>query len=1163
MKSLFFSFLTFTIVLRVGLAQEIQGPTTVYAGQSVQYMYDDGSWHAAYWTDPADWIEEMSDCSGATRTCIRIHWLHSGYKRLALTIDVRMPCGPEITDCENSTQPINLAVIYVNVITCPPTPSTTITVSSYQCGNSLLAYDINPPEYETWYWQTSSGGQSTANNLNQFSVSQSGYYYLRAKNNYSQCWGPALTTQYVTVNSNPLSPTVQDKVICGEPVALQAWTQSGNEIRWYHSQFGGMHFQTGNSLTVNSPVEYYVSSYNPATTCESGRLIIRATGCMSQITGPVTVNAGQLVQYFYNDGLYHSGYYWTDPSEWTMEGYCGGGTTICGTFRWTSTGSRRVALTIDVPVRCNPPDAIECGGTSYEPINLGAINVTVKSCPEIPGTTITISNNNCGNKLLSYSATAPEYETWYWQATSTDQQTAFSSNLFSASASGVYYLRARNNTTLCWSQPLVSAFVTVNPAPLPPLGADKNVCGLDATKLEATPGNNANKVLWYEQAFGSSNFNSENFYWVSSAIEYYISSYNTLTTCESERVLIRAIGAAKPQPPTSVAGNIRFGAGPLLISAEGVETDVAGIRWNDMSNEPKSQSNLYQVADVTEDVAEFGKVYTVGHNGCSSVPLVFGIKVIPSLVIIALPHSFVPGETVNLSVNTGYDSYLWTDNLGNVLGNGHSITVSNKGDFSVQVSKYGVSKTVSHHLTEELQVILGERSLQAGDQWTYTYEDETNHIDPYWHIENGGVVLSEWQEGTKLFATIQWLTPGQRWLYIYKDEIQGCPGPEVIGCGEVVRQAIASAFIDIQGCPAPPQAIFSVSNNDIGPKTISYTGSHGIGVEWIWQTPDGETSTNTSNNFETIQSGVHYLIARNKVTSCLSSPQSTPSIEVNSDPALRTGNNSITVIRTNVERIFDVESMEALPVEMVMQYIDYYDGLGRLLQKISRQSSPSKLDIVTPIVYDGLGRQKRKYLSFAGGNSGSYKDNNSLIGPSGDYSGIAQPFYDTPSSKVADDDGDRPFAETIFESSPLNRPEKEFGPGGDWFANNRFVEHVYLTNVYGTGVGQEKIKAWTIGTNSTPVLSQAIPGCVTTDGNYETGQLYIKSTRDEHGNEVREYTDKEGKIVLKKVQAVAGAINLNSVNDWAFTYYIYDDFGNLVIVLPPEAVKKLTETPGQ
>jgi hypothetical protein len=68
--------------------------------------------------------------------------------------------------------------------------------------------------------------------------------------------------------------------------------------------------------------------------------------------------------------------------------------------------------------------------------------------------------------------------------------------------------------------------------------------------------------------------------------------------------------------------------------------------------------------------------------------------------------------------------------------------------------------------------------------------------------------------------------------------------------------------------------------------------------------------------------------------------------------------------------------------------------------------------------------------------------------------------------------------------------------------------------------------------------------------------LSIKSTKDEQGNEVREYVDKLGRTILKKVQAVVGAA-LTDAAGWAQTYCLYDELGNLVIVLPPEVVKRM------
>ena len=62
---------------------------------------------------------------------------------------------------------------------------------------------------------------------------------------------------------------------------------------------------------------------------------------------------------------------------------------------------------------------------------------------------------------------------------------------------------------------------------------------------------------------------------------------------------------------------------------------------------------------------------------------------------------------------------------------------------------------------------------------------------------------------------------------------------------------------------------------------------------------------------------------------------------------------------------------------------------------------------------------------------------------------------------------------------------------------------------------------------------------------YAVNTLFmLNETIDEEGNYTREYKDKLGQIVLKESK-------LGS--DWLRTAYIYDDFGLLRCVVPPEA----------
>lgn len=231
--------------------------------------------------------------------------------------------------------------------------------------------------------------------------------------------------------------------------------------------------------------------------------------------------------------------------------------------------------------------------------------------------------------------------------------------------------------------------------------------------------------------------------------------------------------------------------------------------------------------------------------------------------------------------------------------------------------------------------------------------------------------------------------------------------------------------------------------------------------------------------------------------------------------------------------------------------IQYFDGLGRPMQTVSIGSSPLGHDMIQPVVYDNFGREAKKYLPYAHtSRSGLYRAN-ALTAQAGFYGAGGEVASDT-----------HPYAETVFEASPLNRPDKDFGAGAAWHTNNKFIQHGYLINQHGTGAGQEKVIAWIVSSSNKPARATVLTSYVEEGGYYSTGQLSIKSTKDEHGNAVREYTDKTGRVVLKKVQVTtAGASNLNDLTGttpgWALTYYVYDDLGNLRFVLPPELSKLL------
>ncbi|MBL0741393.1 DUF6443 domain-containing protein [Chryseolinea lacunae] len=255
---------------------------------------------------------------------------------------------------------------------------------------------------------------------------------------------------------------------------------------------------------------------------------------------------------------------------------------------------------------------------------------------------------------------------------------------------------------------------------------------------------------------------------------------------------------------------------------------------------------------------------------------------------------------------------------------------------------------------------------------------------------------------------------------------------------------------------------------------------------------------------------------------------------------------SNTILKPGVTNSDDVS---ALTVESVSQIIQYFDGLGRPMQTVSTKASPEYNDVVQPVVYDGYGREYRKYLPVTvaeQGRPGWYKPN--LIDANGNYTGTSANFYNNATDDVADDA--RPYAETVFESSPLNRPERIGQPGETWYPNidpthNHSIHKLYEMN------GENDVLEFFYNTDT---------NVLTTGDYYPSNKLYANGTVDEQGNQVVEYVDNDGKTVLKRVQ-YGVEVSTNNIL-FAETYYIYDDFDKLIIVLPPEAIKEIKERNG-
>jgi RHS repeat-associated protein len=234
-------------------------------------------------------------------------------------------------------------------------------------------------------------------------------------------------------------------------------------------------------------------------------------------------------------------------------------------------------------------------------------------------------------------------------------------------------------------------------------------------------------------------------------------------------------------------------------------------------------------------------------------------------------------------------------------------------------------------------------------------------------------------------------------------------------------------------------------------------------------------------------------------------------------------------------------SLAGLTAAELAEKITYFDGLGRPVQQVSTQASPARKDLVQPIAYDAFGREGKKYLPYPHGEAadGRYKPD-ALTEQPGRYGALK------PEGPA--------FAETRFEASPLDRPLEQGAPGTDWQLTdpnprmgnaNHSVKTTTRTN------RADEVRAWTYDFASGTATGTGVYGY-----NAETGegQLLVSEVMDEQDHLVIEYKDKEGRLVCKKVQD-GGTWNANP--GFATTYYVYDTFGWLRFVIPPQAVEEL------
>ncbi|NIF06147.1 RHS repeat-associated core domain-containing protein [Chryseobacterium sp. Tr-659] len=198
------------------------------------------------------------------------------------------------------------------------------------------------------------------------------------------------------------------------------------------------------------------------------------------------------------------------------------------------------------------------------------------------------------------------------------------------------------------------------------------------------------------------------------------------------------------------------------------------------------------------------------------------------------------------------------------------------------------------------------------------------------------------------------------------------------------------------------------------------------------------------------------------------------------------------------------------------EVVQYFDGLGRVKQTVNIKSTPSGNDLVSTVPFDVFGRQVDSWLPVPMSTLNG--------GIQSGVEGAAQTYH-----------GDsRAFTHKNLESSPLDRVLSQIQPGTPWQAHP--AQFSYEANADGEVKKYTSNTAWINGVTSSDI---------NITGAYPAGQLYKNIITDEDENQTIEFKNSKGQVVLVK--------KMINTTESASTYYVYNEYDQLVFVIPPKA----------
>ncbi len=281
---------------------------------------------------------------------------------------------------------------------------------------------------------------------------------------------------------------------------------------------------------------------------------------------------------------------------------------------------------------------------------------------------------------------------------------------------------------------------------------------------------------------------------------------------------------------------------------------------------------------------------------------------------------------------------------------------------------------------------------------------------------------------------------------------------------------------------------------------------------WVQFTIDGITSFNASNWYSPSDPDAPKNFIK---TGYEGNGSYSPSVSVNvQSPSIETNNYIVQVLPQVAMEVVPTLGLGENMLDAQI-YVQRFDALGRPMQTIQKNATPSGKHLITYQEYDKYNRPTKKWLPVA--SDFSFLE-------FGSFRNTSQQFY--PSETVAYEE--QLYSSTVLEDNVFTNAAIGARKAGNDMGG-RYAEYTRNTNE----------------ANRVKVFTSDSEGILHHTKYYEIRTLIKEQTKDEDGKRTSTYTDREGRVIM------------TSKGNNADTYYVYNSLGQLAYILPPLAADAL------